>query len=114
VQTDWLIIRRLAAELERALRGARIRTAGLSADGRFGLRVTPGTVAIDSFGTVPVITLEGELALERAAGWVRTMADTLEGLRIERVRARRGDRLIAFECAAQSRFGVASRYRLVA
>ena len=113
MQTDWLIVRRLAAELERAVRGARIRSAGLCAGGRFGLRVAAGTIVVDAFGPVPAITLEGECELERAAGWVRTMADTLEGLRIERVRARRGDRLIAFECAAQSRFGVSSRYRLV-
>jgi predicted ribosome quality control (RQC) complex YloA/Tae2 family protein len=114
VQTDWLIVRRLAAELDRALRGARIRAVGLAPGGRFALRVPRGTVVVDAFGSPPVVTLEGELELERAAGWVRTMADTLEGLRIERVRSRRGDRLIAFECAAKSRFGVESRYRLVA
>jgi predicted ribosome quality control (RQC) complex YloA/Tae2 family protein len=34
-------------------------------------------------------------------------------LRIVRVRARTGDRLIALECSANSRFGVASSYRLV-
>ncbi|MBC5798535.1 MAG: DUF814 domain-containing protein [Candidatus Eremiobacteraeota bacterium] len=38
----------------------------------------------------------------------------MAGLRIESVRARRGDRLIAFECSARSRFGVRSAYRLVA
>jgi predicted ribosome quality control (RQC) complex YloA/Tae2 family protein len=114
VQTDWLIVRRLAAELDRALRGARIRAVGVAPGGRFALRVPKGTVVVDAFGSPPIVTLEGDLELERAHGWVRTMADTLEGLRIERVRARRGDRLIVFECAAQSRFGVASRYRLVA
>ncbi len=114
MQTDWLIVRRLAAELDRALHGARIRSVGLAPGGRFALRIPKGTVAIDAFGSPPIVTFEGELELERTAGWVRTMADTLEGLRIERVRSRRGDRLIAFECSARSRFGVESRYRLVA
>ena len=114
MQTDWLIVRRLGAELERTLRGARIRAAGLTADGHFGLRVPSGTIVVDAFGTLPIVTLQGDLELEHAAGWARRMADALEGLRFEKVRGRRGDRLIAFDCAAQSRFGVASRYRLVA
>jgi len=108
-----LLVRRLAAELERELRGARIRDAGTMPDGRFGINVRAGTVAIDAFGPTPLVTLEPEVPLATQAGWVRTMADTLVGLRIEAVRARTGDRLIAFECAAQSRFGVASAFRLV-
>lgn len=111
--TDWLIVRRLAAELDRTLRGARIREAGRLADGRFGLRVASGTVALDAFGPTPIVALERDGALERAAGWVRTMADALEGLRIDGVRARRGDRLVAFACSSRSRFGVESGYRLV-
>ncbi|MGP6190164.1 MAG: NFACT RNA binding domain-containing protein [Vulcanimicrobiaceae bacterium] len=111
--TDWLIVRRLAAELERELRGARVRSAGMLAGGRFGLRVPRGTLALDPFGPTPLLTLEPELPLERAAGWPRAFADVLEGLRIERVRGRHGDRLIAIDLAARSRFGVASRYRLV-
>ncbi len=111
--TDWLIVRRLGAELDRALRGARVRAAGRLADGRFGLRLPRGTVAIDAFGPTPIVTVEGEPELERAVGWVRTMADALEGLRIDRVRARRGDRLLAFECSSRSRFGVENGYRLV-
>jgi predicted ribosome quality control (RQC) complex YloA/Tae2 family protein len=114
VLTDWLIVRRLAAELDRTLRGARIRDAGRIADGRFGLRVPQGTVAIDAFGPTPIVALEGEYELERTAGWVRAAAVTLAGLRIDRVRARRGDRLIAIECSSRSRFGVESGYRLVA
>ncbi len=111
--TDWLIVRRLGAELDRALRGARVRAAGRMADGRFGLHVPAGTLAIDAFGPTPIVTLQGPAELERAAGWVRTMADALEGLRIDRVRSRRGDRLLAFECSSRSRFGVESGYRLV-
>lgn len=108
------MLQRLGEELDRALRGARIRSVGRTPDGRFGLGVTAGTVAIDAFGPTPLVTLAGELPLAREAGWVRTMADALEGLRIEGVRSRRGDRLIAFECSARSRFGVESGYRLVA
>jgi predicted ribosome quality control (RQC) complex YloA/Tae2 family protein len=113
VLTDWLIVRRLAAELDRALRGARIRGAGRIADGRFGLRVPQGTLAIDAFGPTPIVALEGPRELEAAAGWVRAAAGALEGLRIEAVRARRGDRLIAIECTSRSRFGVETGYRLV-
>ncbi len=111
--TDWLIIRRLAAELDRSLRGARIREAGRTADGRFGLRVGAGTLTLDAFGPTPIVALEPERALDRTSGWVRSMAAILEGLRIEGVRARRGDRLIAFTCSSRSRFGVQSSYRLV-
>jgi len=114
VLTDWMIVRRLAAELDRALRGARVRGAGRLADGRFALAVAAGTVVLDAFGPTPVVALENEAELDRASGWIRATADALEGLRIDAVRARRGDRLVAFECSARSRFGVASRYRLVA
>ncbi len=112
--TDWLIIRRLAAELDRTLRGKRIRAAGRMVDGRFGLAIPGATVALDVFGPTPIVTLEGECALEPQAGWVRAAADALGGLRFDAVRARRGDRLIAFECSSRSRFGVQSGYRLVA
>ena len=111
--TDWLIVRRLAAELERALRGARLRDVGRLADGRFGLRVPAGILAIDAFGPTPIVALEADAPLDRTAGWTRTMADALVGLRIDTIRARRGDRLIAIDCSSRSRFGVASGYRLV-
>jgi predicted ribosome quality control (RQC) complex YloA/Tae2 family protein len=114
VLTDWLIVRRIAAELDASLRGARIRDAGRLADGRFGVSVARGTIAIDAFGPTPIVALEATCELERTAGWVRAAATTLVGLRIERVRARRGDRLIAIECSARSRFGVTSTYRFVA
>ena len=109
-----MIVRRLAAELDRMLRGARIRAAGRMPDGRFGLRVPAGLVAIDAFGPTPLVALEEERELDPSTGWIRATASALEGLRIERVRARRGDRLIAFECTSRSRFGVESGYRLVA
>jgi len=114
VLTDWLLVRRLAAELERALRGARIREVGRLADGRFGLRLPAGVLAIDAFGPTPIVALESDVPLDRAAGWVRTMSAALVGLRIDAIRARRGDRLVAIECSSRSRFGVTSGYRLVA
>lgn len=113
MRTDWLLVRRLAAELERGLRGTRILAVGTMPDGRFGLGVRAGTVAIDAFGPAPLVTLEPPVALVPQTGWVRTIADTLVGLRIESVRGRTGDRLVVFECAARSRFGVSSAFRLV-
>ena len=112
--TDWLLVRRLGAELDLALRGARIRAAGMTADVRFGLRTTVGLVAVDAFGATPLVTLEADARVEAAPGWPRAAAAALEGLRIERVRARAGDRLLAIDCSAKSRFGVSSGYRLVA
>jgi predicted ribosome quality control (RQC) complex YloA/Tae2 family protein len=115
MRTDWLIVRRLGAELDAALRGARIRAAGALFDGRFGLETDRGLVLIDVFGDTPLITLEERPApLSQGPGWPRAASDALEGLRIARVRARPGDRLLAFDCSARSRFGVASGYRLVA
>ncbi len=112
--TDWLIVRRLGAELDKRLRGARIRSAGMLADGRFGLRTPAGVLAFDAFGTLPLVLLERDQALAPEPGWPRVVADALEGLKIERIRARRGDRLLAIDAASRSRFGVVSQSRLVA
>jgi len=114
MRTDWLIVRRLGVELDEALRGARIRAVGSLADGRFALDTDAGRLVLDVFGATPLVTLEepGE-RLSGGPGWVRAAAEGLEGLRIDRVRARPGDRLLAFDCSARSRFGVQSGYRLV-
>ena len=112
--TDWLIVRRLGAELDKRLRGARIRSVGMLADGRFGLRTPAGVLAFDAFGDMPLVLLEPDQAVAPEPGWPRAMADALEGLKIERIRARRGDRLIALDAASRSRFGVVSQSRLVA
>jgi predicted ribosome quality control (RQC) complex YloA/Tae2 family protein len=114
VLTDWLIIRRLGAELDKRLRGARIRSVGMLADGRFGLRTPAGVLAFDAFGELPLVLLERDQPLSPEPGWPRAVADALEGLKIERIRARRGDRLIALDAASRSRFGVVSQSRLVA
>ena len=56
--TDWILIRRAAAELEAELRGGRVTDAGLLDDGRCGIRVGGRktgdlTLAIDIFGSPP-------------------------------------------------------------
>ena len=112
--TDWLLVRRLGVELHKRLQGARIRSAGLLADGRFGLRTGAGVLAFDVFGELPLLLLEPDQPLSPEPGWPRALADALEGLKIERIRARRGDRLIALDAASRSRFGVVSQSRLVA
>ncbi len=112
--TDWLLVRRLGAELHKRLQGARIRGVGLLADGRFGLRTGAGVLAFDVFAELPLLLLEPDQPLSPEPGWPRALADALEGLKIERIRARRGDRLIALDAASRSRFGVVSQSRLVA
>lgn len=111
--TDWAICRRIAFELDADLRGARIREAGLLADGRPALRTARGVLAIDISAPTPFLALEPDAPVKPEPGWSRAFAETLAGLQIRGVRGRRGDRLIALECAASSRFGVASAYRLV-
>ena len=112
--TDWLIIQRLAAELDERLRGARISAAGGLSGNRFGLRTSAGLVVLDPFGPMPAATLEADAPIAPLPGFARAVEEALGGLRVDRVAARRGDRLIAFDCSARSRFGVASAYRLVA
>jgi len=118
VLTDWLIVRRIGAELDRELRGARIEGAGMSADGGFGLAVAGRgrrgkVLLLEPFAPTPLALLTPAQTLLAQPGWPRAIADALEGMRIERIASRRGDRLLAMDFAAQSRFGVASRLRLV-
>jgi predicted ribosome quality control (RQC) complex YloA/Tae2 family protein len=118
--TDWILMRRTAAELERALRGSRVTDVGLLDDGRVGLRFNglrgrgPATLAIDAFGSPPLVTLEdSELALAADPGWLRTAGTALRGMRLGSVQARRGDRVLVLSFGTASRFGVESGYRLV-
>lgn len=124
--TDWILISRAGEELERALRGARVTDAGLLDDGRialrFGglrkpfdkLRAGSATLAIDAFGSPPVVTLDdAELAVAVDPGWLRSAGTTLRGLRLTSVRARHGDRVLALTFGGSSRFGVESEFRLV-
>jgi predicted ribosome quality control (RQC) complex YloA/Tae2 family protein len=118
--TDWLLMRRAAAELEQALRGGRVTDAGVLDDGRIGLRfgglergLSP-TLAIDAFASPPLVTLErDEFALVPDPGWLRTAGTTLRGMRLRAVEARTGDRVIVLSFASASRFGVRQELRLV-
>jgi len=120
VVTDWILIRRAAAELERELRGARVSDAGLLDDGRFGIRLggrrTGGdlVLAIDIFGSPPLVSLE-VLALSIAGdpGWARSIAVALRGLRLGEVRSRPGDRVLVLDFGTTSRFGVTTGVKLV-
>jgi predicted ribosome quality control (RQC) complex YloA/Tae2 family protein len=117
--TDWILMRRIAAELERALHGARLDDAGLLEDGRValrfgGVRRGPATLAIDVFGSPPLVTLEdAEPAVATDPGWLRTTMGILRGKRLTAVQARRGDRVLVLTFGTASRFGVASEARLV-
>jgi len=118
--TDWILIRRVAAELERELRGARVVDAGLLDDGRFALRFSGRrgrgdvTLAVDLFGSPPLLSLEpDELSLGVDPGWTRAVASALRGNRAGAVRSRSGDRVLVIDFGTTSRFGVESGAKLV-
>ena len=124
--TDWMLIRRAAAELDRALGGGRVVDVGLLDDGRIGLRFgglrrsasgnagRTATLAIDAFASPPIVTLDdAELAVGVDPGWLRSVTTTLRGMRLTEVRARPGDRVLALAFATASRFGVETESRLV-
>jgi predicted ribosome quality control (RQC) complex YloA/Tae2 family protein len=121
VVTDWILIRRAAAELEHELRGARVTDAGLLDDGRFGIRLggrrkgNDLVLAIDIFGSPPLISLEAlELSIAGDPGWSRSIATALRGLRLGEVRSRPGDRVLVLDFGTTSRFGVTTGVKLVA
>jgi predicted ribosome quality control (RQC) complex YloA/Tae2 family protein len=118
--TDWMLIRRAGAELERALRGGRVTDVGLLDDGRVALRFGglrgrgSATLAVDAFGSPPLVTLDdAELAVAADPGWLRSIGTALRAMRLVSVRARRGDRLLVLGFAKASRFGVESESQLV-
>jgi predicted ribosome quality control (RQC) complex YloA/Tae2 family protein len=118
--TDWILIRRAAAELEREVRGARVVDAGLLDDGRFALRFSGRrgrgdvTLACDIFGSPPLVSLEpDELAVGGDPSWTRAAATALRGNRAGEVRSRRGDRVLVIDFGTTSRFGVTSGAKLV-
>ncbi len=111
MQTDWVLIGRLAGELEARLRGSRVQDAGLLDDGRIGLvlrhRGKPLVLAIDLFGSPPLVTIEeAELAIVEEPGFIRALARTLKSMVLEAVNARRFDRLLRLRFGSRSRFGV--------
>jgi predicted ribosome quality control (RQC) complex YloA/Tae2 family protein len=117
--TDWVLIHRLAAEVEQRLRGARVEDAGLLADQRVGLalccRGQRVVLAVDLFSSPPSVTLEDEeLGVGTEPGFVRALASNLEGMRLARVSARRHDRLIRLTFESRSRFGIGDQLDLYA
>jgi predicted ribosome quality control (RQC) complex YloA/Tae2 family protein len=95
--TDWLVVRRMASELDRRLKGGRVVDVGLLDDGRIAVRFVDAEPAA---GTDP--------------GWLRAANQTLRGMRVGSVQARRGDRVLAVAFGSLSRFGVGTEARLVA
>src|SRR5581483_8532538 len=97
--TDWVLMRRLAHELQERLRGARVEDAGLLADGRiailFRARGSPALLAVDLFASPPLVTLNGDLpAILDAPGFARALRRSLRGMVLGGVSARRDDRLL--------------------
>lgn len=117
MQTDWVLIARLAHELEERLRGARVEDAGLLPDGRLALlfrqRAARTLLAVDLFSSPPMLTLEdGELGVGAEPPFARTLARALHGMSLAAVAARRGDRLLRLSFTSRSRFGVGDRLEL--
>lgn len=120
--TDWVLIARLARELEQRLRGARVEDAGMLDDGRAGLLVRARGVrsllAVDPFETPPLLTVEdvtaagSPLTIAWEPGFIRTLARSLQGMTLSAVNARRNDRLLRIRFAARSRFGVGDEFDL--
>jgi predicted ribosome quality control (RQC) complex YloA/Tae2 family protein len=109
--TDWVLIHRLAREIELRLGGARVDDAGLLPDGRIALlfrrRGAAALLAIDIFSSPPLVTVEeGELGIAVEPGFLRTLARTLRGMILVGATSRRNDRLVRLRFAARSRFGV--------
>ena len=108
--TDWVLIQRLAREIEQRVAGGRLDDAGLLPDGRVGLVFRRGgtlLLAIDPFSSPPVVTLEeGELGIGAEPGFVRALARALRGMVLKGAAARRDDRLIRLRFATRSPFGV--------
>ncbi len=118
VYTDWLLIRRLAWELNERFRGAKVRDVGQLEDGRFAMalwaRGRTSLICIDVFAPTPVVTVEeGDLPIAVEPGFVRTAGAALRGTTLTGVRSRKGDRLLRFDFGSRSRFGVEDGYSLL-
>jgi len=119
VFTDWLLIERLARELDAQMAGSRVTAFGSLRDGRLGLehwrRGKSAVVALDLFARVPIATLEtGELEITAERGFIRTAGAALRGLTVRSATAIKEERILRFELASRSRFGVTDTYALVA
>jgi predicted ribosome quality control (RQC) complex YloA/Tae2 family protein len=118
VYTDWLLVRRLAWEIENRFAGARVRDVGRLSDGRLGIalwhRRQSELLCIDVFAGTPNVTVEqGELPIAVEPGFVRAAGAVLRGTVLQGARARNGDRLIRLDFGSRSRFGVEDGYALI-
>ncbi len=116
--TDWLLIRRAAAELQARFTGARARDVGRLPDGRTAIalwaRGAEELLCIDAFGSPPLVTIEsGELPIAVEPGFVRALGAAIRGMTFLGAKAKRGDRLLRLEFGSRSRFGVTDGYALI-
>ncbi|MDQ2663621.1 MAG: NFACT RNA binding domain-containing protein [Candidatus Eremiobacteraeota bacterium] len=114
--TDWLLIRRLAAELA-SRRSARVQDVGELPDGRLALalwaRGSTVLLCVDVFGPTPCVTVEdGDLPVAVEPGFVRAVGAALRGMTFAGARSRRADRLLRLDFTTRSRFGVESEVSL--
>jgi predicted ribosome quality control (RQC) complex YloA/Tae2 family protein len=117
--TDHLLFRRAAAELDRKLRGARVRDVGLT-DRRavaivFGGGRGAQTLEVDPFGSPPLLWVRSgqEPSLEAEPAWLRRAGAVLRGLTLAGVGSRPGDRVVELTFQGRSRFGITDESRLV-
>lgn len=118
VYTDWLLVRRLAWELNRRFAGGKVRDAGRLEDGRFALAIwrrgETALVCLDAFAPTPAVTVgNGELPVAAEPGFVRAAVTALRGTTLLSVRSRKNDRLLRFDFGTRSRFGVEDSYSIV-
>lgn len=116
--TDWILIARLAHEIEERFKGARVQDAGQLPDGRFALALwrkgSTQLLCADVFTATPVLTVEnGELPIAVEPGFVRAAGAALRGKTLTGARAFEGERILQLEFAARSRFGVLEAYALI-
>lgn len=117
VRTDWVMMRRLAFELEGRVRGARVDDVGRTPDGRTAIALSKGrerfVIAIDIFGSPPLVTLEGgDSPIATEPGFIRALGKALRAASLLGVKARKGDRLLRLTFGSRSRFGIGDETQL--
>jgi len=118
MRTDAILIARLALEIESRFEGARVRDVGQLGDSRFAMALwkkgRTQLLCADVFAPTPVVTVEdGELPIATEPGFVRAAGAALRGKTLTAARALEGERILALQFAAQSRFGVPESYDLI-
>ncbi|MGH7737002.1 MAG: NFACT RNA binding domain-containing protein [Candidatus Tyrphobacter sp.] len=117
MRTDWVLVRRLALELQTRLKGARFQDAVLLADGRPAFELwskgEPVWLCIDLFGSPPLVTLETDpMPAPDGPGFARALARSLRGAVVSEIEARDRDRLLRITFRTRSRFGVTDEWDL--